>query len=40
MQMSDYLTKTSIINLKDFTVDSIDYLGWESNFSIRLSRFF
>ena len=30
-----YLTKISIINLKEFTVDSINYLGWESNLSIR-----
>ena len=40
MYMFDYLTKTSIINLKEFTVDSINYLGWESNLSIRPSRFF
>ena len=25
--MFDYLTKTSIINLKEFTVDSIDNIG-------------
>ena len=30
-----YLTKMSIINLKEFTVNSINYLGWESNLSIR-----
>ena len=35
MQMFDYLTKTSNINLKEFTVESINYFGWESNFSIR-----
>ena len=29
MLMFDYLTKISIINLKEFTVYSINYLGWE-----------
>ena len=29
-----YLTKTSIINLKEFTVDSINCFCWESNPSI------
>ena len=38
--MFDYLTKTSIINLKEFIVESINYLGWESNLSIRPPRFF
>ena len=33
--MFDYLIKASIINFKQFTVDSIYYLGWELNFSIR-----
>ena len=33
--MFDYLTKTSFINLKQFTVDSINYIGWELNLSIR-----
>ena len=33
--MLDYLTETSIINLKEFTVDSITCTGWESNLSIR-----
>ena len=28
------------INLKEFIVDSINYLGWESNFSIRPPRVF
>ena len=28
------------INLKEFTLDSINYLGWEWNFSIRLPRGF
>ena len=28
------------INLKEFSPDSINYLGWESNFSIRLPRGF
>ena len=31
-----YLIKSSIINLKEFTVDSINDFGWESNISIRL----
>ena len=35
----DYLTKTSIINL-EFNVESINYLSWESNLSIRPPRFF
>ena len=35
MQMFDYLTKTSVINLKEFTVDSINGVGWESILSIR-----
>ena len=35
MKMFDYLTKPSLINLKEFTVDSINYIGWESNPSIR-----
>ena len=33
--MFDYLTKTSTINLKQFTVDSINCIGWESNLSVR-----
>ena len=37
--MFDYLTKFSIINLKEFTVDSINNFGWELDFSIRLERF-
>ena len=32
------LTKTAIINLKEFIVKSINYLGWESNFFIRPPR--
>ena len=40
MWIFDDLTKTSVINLKEFTVDSIKYPGWESNFSIRPPRFF
>ena len=36
----DYLTKTSIINLKEVIVESINYLGWELNLSIRPLRFF
>ena len=27
--MFDYLTKTKVINLKAFIVDSINFLGWE-----------
>ena len=38
MQMSDYWTKTSIIDLKVFNVGSINYLGWESNLSIKLQK--
>ena len=38
--MFDYLRKTSIINLKEFTMETINYLGWESNFSTRPPRFF
>ena len=29
--MFDYLTKISIINLKEFIVESINHLGWESD---------
>ena len=32
--------KTSIINLKEFIVESINYLGWESDLSTRPPRFF
>ena len=32
--------KTSIVNLKDFIVETINYLGWETNLSIRPPRFF
>ena len=32
--MFDYLTKASTIHLKEFTEDSINYLGWELNFSL------
>ena len=38
--MFDYLTKNSIINLKEFIVESINCLGWESDLSIRPPRFF
>ena len=38
--MFDYLTTASVINLKKFTVDSINYIGWESNFSIKPPRFY
>ena len=37
--MFDYLTKTSIISLKEFTADSINCLGWELHLSIRSQRF-
>ena len=36
--MFDYLTKTSIINLKEFTVNSKDCVVWESNLSIRTQK--
>ena len=36
--MFDYLTKTSIINLKEFTVNSINCIVWESNLSIRTQK--
>ena len=32
--MFDYLIKTSIINLKEFTVDNINCSSWELNLSI------
>ena len=34
--MFDYLTKTEVINLKKFTVDSLNYLGWELKIQIAL----
>ena len=40
MWMFDYLTKTSIINLKKFIVESINDLGWEADLFIRPPRFF
>ena len=36
--MFDYLTKTSVINLMEFTVNSIDCIVWESNLSIRTQK--
>ena len=36
--MFDYLTKTSIINLKELTVNSINCIVWESNLSIRTQK--
>ena len=30
--MFDYLTKTQVINLKEFAADSINYLGWKLNY--------
>ena len=38
--MFNYLTKASVINLKEFLVKRINYLGWEWNLSIRPPRFF
>ena len=38
--MSDYLTRTTIISLKEFTVDRINNLGWESNLFMGPPRFF
>ena len=40
MYMFDYLTKTLIISLKEFTVDSLNNVGWESNLPIRPPRLF
>ena len=40
MQMSDYLTRTTIISLKEFTADRINNLGWESNLFMGPPRFF
>ena len=37
--MLDYSKKTSVINLNEFTLEGINYFGWESNFPIRPSRF-
>ena len=37
--MFDYLTKTSIINLKEFTVDNVNYLGWELNLFSSLQKY-
>ena len=37
--MFHYLSKTSIINLKQFAVDSINCIGWESNLSIRPQKY-
>ena len=34
----DYLSKTSIINLKEFTLTSINCIVWESNLSIRTQK--
>ena len=38
--MFDYLTKTSIINLKEFIVESINHLGWKSDLFTRSQGFF
>ena len=37
--MFDYLTRTSIVNLKEFILDSINCSGWESNPSIRPQKY-
>ena len=37
--MFDYLTKTSTINLKQFTVDSINCIGSESNLFLRPQKY-
>ena len=37
--MFDYLTKTSIINLKEFTVNSIKCIVWESDLSMRTQKY-
>ena len=34
----DYLTKTSIINLREFAVNSINCIVWESNLSIKTKK--
>ena len=40
MSMIPFLTKTYIIHLMEFYVNSITYFGWESNYlSIRPTRF-
>ena len=36
--MFDYLTKTSIINLWEFAVNSINCIVWESNLSIKTKK--
>ena len=36
--MFDYLTKTSIINLCEFAVNSINCIVWESNLSIKTKK--
>ena len=38
--MFDYLTKISITNLKEFIVESINHLGWESDLFTRPQGFF
>ena len=40
MKIFDYLTITSIINLKEVIVDSINYVGWELNLSIRPRKYY
>ena len=37
--MFDYLTKTSIVNLKGFTVENLHCIGWETNLSIRTQKY-
>ena len=38
--MFDYLRKTSIINLKEFTVDSINDLDWQLTVSFKTTKIF
>ena len=38
--MFDHLTKTSIINFKEVTVDRINYIGCESNISITRQKYY
>ena len=33
--MFDYLTKTYVINLKEFTIDSINILVWNEELNLR-----
>ena len=37
MWMFEYLTKTDIINLKEFILNSINYLRWESGLKFEVA---